>query len=84
RKRIIDEDHFLHIACYIHRNPMHHGIVKSYEDYPYSSYCQVLKTGKAMIDSEHQDLLARFGGKKNFLEAHQEFKLMLGEEYYLE
>lgn len=82
RKRIVDEDHFLHIACYIHRNPVHHGIVKSYMDYPFSSYRFILEKKKSFTESEK--LLNRFGGKENFKEAHREFKYMLGEEFYLE
>ena len=82
RKRIIDENHFLNVACYIHRNPIHHNFTKSYKNYPYSSYKEILNMKNPLI--EHENLIKRFGGKDNFLEAHQEFRLLLGSEFYLE
>jgi len=82
RKKIIDEDHFLHVACYIHRNPLHHRIVKSYINYPYSSYRYIIEEKKTFAESIK--LLSLYGGKENFKAAHREFKYMLGEEYYLE
>lgn len=82
RKRVTDEDNFNHLACYIHRNPIHHRINKIYSEYPYSSYNQILSEEKTLL--EKTKLLNRFGGRQNFIEAHQEFKMMLGEEYSLE
>ena len=82
RKKIIDEDHFLHIACYIHRNPIHHQIVDNYDDYDYSSYREIAQGLTTFTESDQ--LLTRFGGMENFIIAHREFKLMLGEEFYLE
>lgn len=82
RKRIIDENHFLNVACYIHRNPIHHNIINSYDSYPYSSFKEILNIKNPFI--EYENVIKRFGGKDNFLKAHQEFRLMLGSEFYLE
>jgi len=82
RKKILDENHFLHLACYIHRNPLHHRIVQSYEDYPYSSFHDFIDEKKSFIDTKH--ILSCFGGRDNFVEAHREFQMKLGEEFYLE
>lgn len=82
RKKINDENHFLHIACYIHRNPIHHKIVNDYEVYDYSSYREIVNGLSTFTESDK--LLTRFGGMENFKLAHYEFKLMLGEEFYLE
>jgi len=82
RKKILDEGHFLHMACYIHRNPIHHKFSKTYSDYPFSSYTKFTSPNETLIEADK--LLGRFGGKENFIEAHQQFKLELGEEFYLE
>lgn len=82
RKRIVDENNFLNVACYIHRNPIHHNIAKSYNNYPYSSYKEFLNMNSTFI--ERENLLKRFGGRDNFIEAHTEFRLLLGSDYYLE
>ncbi len=82
RKKIMDEVHFLHIVCYIHRNPIHHRITDNYSEYPYSSYQHILSNNHPF--TETGELLNRFGGVKNYIEAHHEFKLMLGDEFYLE
>jgi hypothetical protein len=65
RKRLIDKDHFNHLACYIHRNPIHHGITKDYSKYPFSSYNKILS--KENIFLEREKLLIQFGGKQNFI-----------------
>lgn len=82
RKKIIDEDHFLHITCYIHRNPIHHQIVDNYADYDYSSYMKIVQRHTTFTESDQ--LITRFGGMESFTIAHREFKSMLGEEFYLE
>jgi REP element-mobilizing transposase RayT len=82
RKKIMDENHLLHIICYIHRNPIHHRITANYSDYPYSSYQHVLYGDLHLIDSE--TTTDRFGGTNNYISAHNEFKQKLGEDFYLE
>lgn len=82
RKKVIDERHFNHLTCYIHRNPIHHGIIKDYSEYRFSSYNMILSERNTFL--ERAKLITQFGGKQNFTEAHKEFKMMLSEEYYLE
>jgi putative transposase len=82
RKRITDENHFNHLLCYIHRNPVHHGICRNYEDYSYTSYHDYFGNKKSL--TETQKGLTNFGGLINLQKAHSEFRLMLDEEYYLE
>ena len=84
RKKIMNETQFLHLVCYIHRNPIHHGIVKNYRDYKYSSYFDFITNRKTFL--ERDDVLERFGGIKNFKSSHQEFKYKsaYAEDYYLE
>ena len=86
RKRIKNENHFNHLVCYIHRNPIHHKITENYSDYLYSSFHAHLDSSNQKQHSylEKKKVLTKFGGIDNFLKAHEEFKLLLGEEYYLE
>ncbi|TVR36217.1 MAG: hypothetical protein EA390_00855 [Balneolaceae bacterium] len=73
RKKVIDETNFLHLVCYIHRNPIHHGIVKDYCEYRYSSFPDFLNGRKSFIETS--EVLMSFGGTENFIHAHEEFKL---------
>jgi len=82
RKRVVDEANFHHLVCYIHRNPIHHRIMKSYTDYQYSSYCEILGSESTFL--ERDNLLTMMGGRENFIEAHREFKEKLDEKFYLE
>jgi len=65
RKKILDENHFIHIVCYIHRNPIHHGITANYSDYPYSSYKHILSGDHSFIKTEN--IINRLGGVKNYI-----------------
>jgi len=63
-KRILveDDDYMASIIVYIHRNPIHHGLTKSYKDWKYSSYNSVLSNGKTKINREMA--LSPFDGSK--------------------
>ncbi|NBC65112.1 MAG: hypothetical protein GVY07_05530 [Bacteroidetes bacterium] len=82
RIKVSDENHLNHLVCYIHRNPIHHKLSNNYSAYPYSSFNQIISEGKTYLEKEK--LLNQFGSEKNFIEAHQEFRMKLGDEYYLE
>lgn len=82
RKRIQDQQHLNHLVCYIHRNPIHHKITRKYSVYPYSSYNGYFSNHSSYLN--RIPILEDFGGKLNFIDAHEEFKLNLGEEFYLE
>jgi len=72
RKLVADEANFTNLICYIHRNPIHHGIVDNYNNYQYSSYRDITGTHPTFI--ERNKILDRFGGLNNLLSAHQEYK----------
>ena len=38
RKEVTSLPYLLNLIAYIHRNPVHHGLVKKTEDWPYSSW----------------------------------------------
>lgn len=81
--REIDSDEYLQqCICYIHRNPIHHGLTNSYKAYPYSSFKEVLLNNNIIVDSSAT--LVLFGNRENFEAAHQEVKNTLEPYYRLE
>lgn len=73
RRIEIDSELYLaHSICYIHRNPIHHKITDTYEQYQFSSYNLALKSASTLLEKEN--LLQIFGSSKNFISAHNEFK----------
>ena len=84
RKKVIDQTNFYHLVCYIHRNPIHHGISKTYTDYKYCSYLDFLTDKETFVEREY--VLKGFGGGNNFIQAHEEFRLKIddGDDIYLE
>lgn len=80
--RMIDTDEYLQqCLCYIHRNPIHHGLTNSYQAYPYSSFNEVLNNQSNIINPSAA--LDIFGSRDNYLAAHQKVKAF-PESYRLE
>lgn len=82
RIEITGEDYLTYLICYIHRNPIHHRITDSYESYPYSSFNEILSTGKTIVNRKY--VLELMGGKENFYQTHEEIRLQLEDKYLLE
>lgn len=84
RKIVVDQLNFFHLICYIHRNPIHHRITKTYTDYKYCSYLDFLTDKESFLEREL--VLKGFGGKMNFIHAHEEFRLKFdgGDGLYFE
>jgi putative transposase len=82
-KRILVEDdsYFISIINYIHRNPLHHGLVKNHTDWKYSSYAAYLSHNKTKINRELG--LELYGSLENFLLFHQENRAKEGFEKFL-
>ena len=68
RIKITDESYFTWLIFYIHRNPVHHGLSNSIEDYRYSSYHAILNENPNVNFSE---VLEWFGGKNEFIDFHK-------------
>jgi len=82
-KRILAEDdtYFISIINYIHRNPLHHGLVKNHIDWKFSSYAAYLSQNNTKINRELG--LEFYGNLENFLLFHQENRAKEGFEKYL-
>jgi len=68
REPIFDKTHFLQTVVYIHRNPIHHGFCRSFEEWPYCSYNRILYDVDSIVEKEK--LLKMVGGINSFIELH--------------
>jgi REP element-mobilizing transposase RayT len=70
RSLIQDDDYFTKVIHYIHANAVQHGICKSINEWPHSSYHAYLETGRSFMKKD--EVLNWFGGLKGFIEFHQQ------------
>ncbi len=69
REPIFDKTHFLNVVVYTHRNPVHHGFCKHYEDWDYCSYNDIVN---GVCDlTEINKLLRMTNGLESFKEIHR-------------
>ncbi len=71
RELIHNKRHFLNTVLYIHRNPVHHGFCRSYADWSYNSYSDVLEENNDVV--EFEKLIQVFGGLVNYNTMHQDY-----------
>jgi len=71
-KRILveDEDYLLVLINYIHRNPLHHGLVKQFSEWKYSSYMTFLS--KKYTKVNRREVLNYFDSLSDFVKYHKE------------
>ena len=69
RELICDKTHFLNAVVYTHRNPIHHGFCKGFEEWPYSSYNKILYGVESIVETEK--LLKTTGGIAAYIEMHE-------------
>lgn len=71
RRKLIDSDeYFVRLIAYIHNNPVHHGFVKTPNNWPFSSLHSYLLDKTTSISK--QEALRWFGTKKNFSAIHNQ------------
>jgi len=68
RKEIVEESYFTKIIHYIHTNPIHHGFVKDFKDWRFSSYNSLLSNSSTQLKRE--EVFNWFGGKEKFILFH--------------
>jgi hypothetical protein len=68
-KPVLDEAYYSKLIHYIHYNPVHHGFCKYPTDWTFSSYHAFLSENKSRVAKKQ--VLEWFGGKKNFLDFHE-------------
>lgn len=67
---IHDNAYLTRVIYYIHRNPVHHKICKSLEEYRWSSYHRILDGRASKL--KKKEVLDCFGGRDKFIEFHRE------------
>ena len=82
REPITDKTHFLNTIIYTHRNPIHHGFCKQFDEWPYSSYNEIISGSATSIEIEK--LLKITNGLDNFMQIHQRSLNKLDIENYSE
>ncbi len=82
RKLLQDESYRAQVVYYIHANPVHHGVVKDFRIYPYSSYKSILSDAPTKL--KRTDVLAWFGGREGFIEYHNRTNVEIAAELCLE
>lgn len=70
RKPVETTDYYLKLIHYIHANPIHHGFVKGFADWEFSSYHTYLSTKPTHL--ARQEGLEWFGGSNLFEQFHRE------------
>jgi putative transposase len=84
RRKMIVEDLYLgSVMFYIHANAQHHGLVKDFRSWPFSSYPSLAEGKSTFVKSRW--IFDWFGGTENFIRFHRaNYKLMVGKNWVLE
>lgn len=76
-----DDDYLIYLINYIHRNPIHHGISKSFTEWKYSSYQAIISKNETNVN--RNIVLALFGSTEEFVTYHNENITKSGFNKYL-
>ncbi len=72
RIKVEDMDYFTELVAYIHRNPIHHGLVSDFSQWKYSSYNGYLSKKESNIN--RQEVMSYFDSLEDFMEFHYNTK----------
>jgi REP element-mobilizing transposase RayT len=67
--RINKDEYFTQVIYYIHLNPLHHGIIKDWQQYPWSSYKKIIRQWSSY--SQYAEVVKWFGGIERFIKYHE-------------
>jgi len=81
RVEVSDEMYLPYLMCYIHRNPIHHGLSTNYTNWKYSSYKACLSTNPTKIN--RNAVLYYFGSKSEFVKFHDLNKTIPGTKQFI-
>ncbi|NCU02590.1 MAG: transposase [Chitinophagaceae bacterium] len=68
RVEIQSDEQFRQTVFYVHKNAVHHGLVKKISDWPYSSYHSILQSHTAFLNVKN--VLDMFDGLPGFVAFH--------------
>lgn len=69
RREIESDSTFSTLLIYIHQNAQHHGIVKAFQEWPYSSYHTFLSPKPSRL--HRAEVMSWFSGTDSFVAQHQ-------------
>ncbi|SHI91668.1 transposase [Flavobacterium terrae] len=72
RKLVDSEKYFQKLIFYIHNNPVHHGLVDSMIEYPWSSYLTVTSTKETKLN--RGEVIKVYGDLENFKYYHSQMQ----------
>src|SRR4051812_20396468 len=70
RKQIESKDGLISLSLYIHTNPVHHCFVKDLEEWPYSSFHELISDGNSFL--KKHAVFELFHEKENFISSHRD------------
>lgn len=70
RKLITSDNYFQKLIYYIHNNPVHHGLCKNINDYPWSSYGSIISEKPTKI--KRKEVIDAFYNLDNFIAYHNQ------------
>lgn len=73
RKPVDDASYFSRVVHYIHANAVHHGFVRSLEDWPYSSFHAYNDSRPSKLD--RQTVFSWYGGAAAFFDFHRQMSI---------
>lgn len=83
KRKLVNELRYLQqLVVYIHTNPVHHGFVDDFRNYPWSSYSVLISNKPTFIKREQ--VLSWFEDKDNFTLVHQHANLQSDVDFLLE
>jgi hypothetical protein len=82
RKYVESVKSLTNVLMYIHRNPQHHGFVKDFRKWSYTSYQELISDKPTFLKRE--EVMEWFGGREEFIKAHEKYSGMSEEEWMIE
>lgn len=70
QKEVTNDTYFTKLVHYIHANPVHHGFVKTIEDWPFNSYHTFLSEKNTLL--KRNEVLDWFNGRQEFKRFHEQ------------
>jgi len=68
KRKSVDPLNPVNVVMYIHNNPQHHGFVQHFQEWPHSSYDDLIGDFPTFLQRE--TVLKWFGGRDRFIESH--------------
>lgn len=81
RIKVENENYLKSMIVYVHRNPIHHGLVKYFHEWKYSSYNDFTENTETFVT--RTEALSFFDSIDDFILYHKAYKSMNEEKEFL-